>query len=78
MAKLLSRNEETNTLKDSNYMTGKRVTVGVPNTALVLFLILFIACLPASSFRLRPVNPPWLLRYALLEAFLVRPPPAVR
>lgn len=78
MAKLLSRNEETRTLKDSEYMAGKPLTVGVPIAALVLLLILFIDCVPASSFRQRPVNPPWQLRYALLESFQVRPPPAVR
>jgi hypothetical protein len=80
MAKLLSRNEETRTLEGSNFISSKplaRVMRGVPNAALFLFLILYIYCLPALSHRQRPANPPWQLRRALLEAFYVRPPPAV-
>ena len=78
MAKLLSKNEQSNTTEKSIYAQSKpaiKVLYAISNIALFSLLIVGVFCPPASSHRERVDNPSLQLHQALLEAFFVRPPP---
>lgn len=78
MAKLLSKNEQSNTTEKSVYTQSKptiKVLYAVSNIGPFSLLIVTVFCPPASSPRERVDNPSLQLHQALLEAFFVRPPP---
>jgi hypothetical protein len=80
MAKLLSKNEQSNTTEKSVYTQSKstiKVLYAVSNIALFSLLIVGVFCPQASSHRERVDSPSLQLRQSLLEAFFVRPPPVL-
>jgi len=78
MAKLLSKNEQSQTQETSAYTQTKVATKAllVPYTLLPFILLVLCAfSLTASSFQATENQPSLELQQALREAFFVRPPP---
>jgi hypothetical protein len=78
MAKLLSKNEQSNTQEISRYAQTNPAIKALLTPSNLLLSILFVLCaasLPAAKFRTTVDHPPLALRQALREAFFVRPPP---
>jgi len=78
MAKLLSKNEQSNIQEISKYTQTNPAIKALLTPSNVLLSILFVvsaASMPASKFRVAVDHPPLELRQALREAFFVRPPP---
>jgi hypothetical protein len=79
MAKLLSRNEQSDRLEDSIFTQSNPPTKVLRWASTAALLILLIACLisPPDSSQWRPVEHRSMqLRQSLLEAHFVRPPPS--
>jgi hypothetical protein len=80
MAKLLSKNEQSQAQEMSPYTRTKVATKSLLVLYPLLPFILLVLCafsMPASSFRAAVTQPPFELKQALREAFLVRPPPVL-
>jgi hypothetical protein len=80
MAKLLSRNEESDNSESSTYTQSKPPSKALRAASCAVLFILLIACifcLPALNHRERLENVLLQLRQALLESFFVRPPPVL-
>lgn len=80
MAKLLSKNEQSDTTEKSIYTQSNptdKVLYPVFNVALLCLLIVCVFCLPGLNRRERAQNPSLPLQQALLESFFVRPPPVL-
>jgi hypothetical protein len=80
MAKLLSKNEQSNTTEKSIYAQSSptiKVLFAVFNVALFSLLIVCVFCLRGLNHRERVQNPSLPLQQALLESFFVRPPPVL-
>jgi hypothetical protein len=78
MAKLLSKNEQSNTTEKSVYAQSNptiKVLCAVFSVALLSLLFVCVFCPPGLSHHQREKNPSLQLKQSLLEAFLVRPPP---
>ena len=78
MAKLLSKNEQSNPQEISRYAQTEPAIKALLTPSHVLLFILPVVCaisMPASSFPAAVNHPPLELRQALREAFFVRPPP---
>jgi hypothetical protein len=78
MAKLLSKNEQSQTLEPSAYTQTKPAIKTLLAPVNVLPFILLVICafsLTVSSFQAAVTQPPLKLRKALRETFFVRPPP---
>jgi len=78
MAKLLSKNEQSNTTDksiDSQSTPTIKVLFAVFSVALSSLLIVCVFCPPGLNHRERVQNPSLPLQQALLESFFFRPPP---
>jgi hypothetical protein len=78
MAKLLSKNEQSQTQETSAYTQTKPAIKALLAPLNVSPFILLVICafgLTASSFQTAVTQPPLKLRQALREIFFVRPPP---
>jgi hypothetical protein len=78
MAKLLSKNEQSNTQEISAFAQTKPAIKALLTPSNALPFILFAVCafsMPALSFQAAVNHPPLESRRALRETFFVRPPP---
>jgi hypothetical protein len=78
MAKLLSKNEQSNTQEISKYTQSKRAIKALLTPYGLLLFILLVVCatrMQASCVLISVNDPAFELRQALREAFFVRPPP---
>jgi hypothetical protein len=78
IAKLLSKNEQSNTQETSAYTQTKpaiKALLTPYNVLPLILLVIFAFSIPASSFQAALNEPPIELRQALRETIFVRPPP---
>jgi len=78
VAKLLSKNEQSNILEKSSFTQSKpaiKALLAPVNLLLFILLVLSPISITASNFGAAVIQPPFRLQQALREAFFVRPPP---
>jgi hypothetical protein len=78
MAKLLSKNEQSNTEEISKYTQTKPAIEALltpSNLLMFVLLAVYAVSLQASRVLKALIHPPIELRQAIREAFFVRPPP---
>jgi hypothetical protein len=78
MAKLLSKNERSNTQEISTYTQARPAIKALLTPSNLLPFMLLVVCalgMPALSFQTAVNMPPLELQQALRRSFFVRPPP---